>query len=437
MVSSGVDCVLCVGYIITNPPLTRWVCSLPELNKPISKGTMLRVMPGPLEGIRVVDFGRFIAGPYCAMLLADFGADVIRVERRDGGEDRKLGPVTESGEGGLFLNINRNKRGITLDLGHPKAREIIHRLVSSADIVVVNLPLAVMKKVGLDYDSLRPVKDNIILVMASAFGPDGPYADRVGFDGVVQAMSGAMSLTGFPGPPIRSVVSWADYGTALHGAFGAMTALYHRQKTGRGQLIDVSLLATAVTFMTPLLAELKTMGIRRQQIGNTGYYAAPSDAYRTRDGWIIVPTIGGPMFRRWARLIGREDLIDDPRCKDDISRGNNSAVINEAMSEWCSGRTREQAIAELEAARVPCGPCYDLDEVLADAQVNSRNLLEEIEYPGGKKPVPIASPPIRLSETPAGACRRAPTLGEHTGEVLGELGFTPEDIAALRESNAI
>jgi crotonobetainyl-CoA:carnitine CoA-transferase CaiB-like acyl-CoA transferase len=398
---------------------------------------MLRVMPGPLEGIRVIDFGRFIAGPYCAMLLADFGADVIRVERRDGGEDRKLGPVTESGEGGLFLNINRNKRGITLDLGHTRAREIIRRLVGSADIVVVNLPLGVMKKLGLDYDSLRAVKDNIILVMASAFGPDGPYADRLGFDGVVQAMSGAMSLTGFPGPPIRSVVSWADYGTALHGAFGAMTALYHRQKTGRGQLIDVSLLATAVTFMTPLLAELKTMGIRREQMGNTGYYAAPSDAYRTRDGWIIVPTIGGPMFRRWARLIGREDLIDDPRLADDISRGNNSAVVNAAMSEWCSGRTREQAIAELEAARVPCGPCYNLDEVLADPQVNSRNLLEEIEYPGGTKPVPIASPPLRLSAAPAEACRRAPTLGEHTDNVLAELGFTAEDIAAFRRGGVI
>ncbi len=239
--------------------------------------------------------------------------------------------------------------------------------------------------------------------MASAFGPDGPYADRVGFDGVAQAMSGAMSLTGFPGPPLRSIVSWADYGTALHAAFGAMTALYHRQKTGKGQLIDVSLLATAMTFMTPLLAELKTKAIHREQLGNTAYYAAPSDVYQTRNGWIIVPTVGGPMFKRWARLIGREDLIDDPRYKDDISRGNNSSLINAEMSEWCSGRTREQAIAELETARIPCGPCYDLDEVLADAQVNSRKLLEEIEYPGGSQPIPIASPPLRLSGTPAAA----------------------------------
>ena len=398
---------------------------------------MLPVMPSALEGIRAIDFGRFIAGPYCAMLLADFGADVIRVERREGGEDRKLGPVTESGEGGLFLNLNRNKRGITLDLSHSEAGTVIHRLVRGADIVVVNMPLTIMKKLGLDYDALRKIKDDIILVMASAFGPDGPYSDRVGFDGIAQAMSGAMGLTGFPGAPLRSIVSWVDYGTALHAAFGAMTALYHRQRTGRGQLIDVSLLATGVTFMTPLLAELKTTGIRREQLGNTAYYAAPSDAYQTKTGWIIVPTVGAPMFRRWARLVGREDLIDDPRCKDDISRGNNAQIINEAMSRWCAERTRDQAIAELETARIPCGPCYDLQEVISDPQVRSRKLLEQIEYPGATAPVPVANPPLRLSETPAPAVRRAPMLGEHTDEVLNEIGFSLEEIADLRAANAI
>ena len=400
--------------------------------------TMLRDMTRLLEGIRVIDFGRFIAGPYCAMLLADFGADVIRVERPAGGEDRKVGPVTESGEGGLFLNCNRNKRGITLDLSHRRALEVIERLTRSADIVIVNLPFEVMKKLRLDYDSLRAVKADIILVMASAFGPDGPFAGRVGFDGIAQAMSGAMSLTGFPGPPVRSIVSWVDYGTALHGAFGAMAALYHRQKTGQGQLIDVSLLATGVTFMTPLLAERKTRGVRREQLGNTGYYAAPSDAYQTSDGqWIIVPTIGNQMFRRWARSIGREDLIEDPRLQDDISRGDNAALINEAMTAWCSSRTRRQAIAELEAARIPCGPCYDLGEVLADPQVNARRLLEDVAYPGGSTPIPVAGTPVRLSESPAQACRRAPTLGEHNDEVLSEIGFTADEISALRREGAI
>ncbi|HEX8089042.1 MAG TPA: CoA transferase, partial [Blastocatellia bacterium] len=331
-------------------------------------------MAGPLKGIRVIDFGRFIAGPYCAMMLADFGAEVIRVERREGGEDRTVGPLTEGGEGGLFLTVNRNKRGITLDPAHALAERIISRLVKTADVVIVNLPLDVMRKLRLDYDSLRAVKDDIILVMASAFGPEGPYSDRIGFDGVAQAMSGAMSLTGFPSAPVRSIVSWADYGTALHAAFGAMVALYHRRQTGRGQLIDVSLLATGVTFMTPLLAERGVTGIRRERIGNTGFYTAPSDVYATRDGWVIVPTIGDQMFRRWARLVGREDLIGDPRCSDDIARGNNSGIINDVMSDWCAARTRDEAVAQMEAARIPCGPVYDLGEVLDDPQVRARNL---------------------------------------------------------------
>jgi crotonobetainyl-CoA:carnitine CoA-transferase CaiB-like acyl-CoA transferase len=390
-----------------------------------------------LEGIRVIDFGRFIAAPYCAMLLADFGADVIRVERRQGGEDRRLGPVTASGEGGLFLNLNRNKRGITLDLAHPMASTIVHRLVHSADLVIANLPVGVMQRLKLDYDHLRQVKDDIILVMASAFGPDGPYRDRVGFDGVVQAMSGAMSLTGFAGPPVRSIVAWVDYGTALHAAFGAMAALYHRLQTGRGQLVEVSLLATGVTFMTPLLAERRAMGIRREQAGNTGYYTAPSDAYRTRDGWILVPTIGDDMFRRWARLMGREDLITDPRCKDDSTRAGHVGLINEVMKDWCAARTRDEALAELERARIPCGPVYDLDEVLADPQVNARRLLEELEYPGGAPAIPVAATPMRLGETGGEVRRRAPQLGEHTDEVLEELGFAAREIATFRQEGVV
>ena len=390
-----------------------------------------------LEGIRVIDFGRFIAAPYSAMLLADFGADVIRVERREGGEDRRVGPIIESGEGGLYLNLNRNKRAITLDLSHPLSGAVVRRLVESADVVIVNLPIDLMRRLGLDYESLKTIKPEIILVMASAFGPDGPYSNRVGFDGVAQAMSGAMSLTGPEGEPVRSIVSWADYGTALHAAFGVMAALYHRQATGRGQLIDVSLLATSVMFMLPLLAERQVTGIVRRQQGNTSYYTAPSDTYRTRTGWIIVPTIGDQMFRRWARLVGREDLIDDPRLSDDLSRGNNSDVINRVMSEWCAARTRAEAIAELEAARVPCGPVYELDEVISDPQVEARGLLRNMDMPGASKAVPLAPAPLRMSETASELRRAAPALGEHTDEVLGELGFSTEEVAALREQRVI
>jgi crotonobetainyl-CoA:carnitine CoA-transferase CaiB-like acyl-CoA transferase len=370
-------------------------------------------------------------------MFADLGADVIRVERREGGEDRRLGPVTESGEGGLYLNVNRNKRGITLDPAHPRAAEITRRLVRSADIVIVNLPLEVMKKLRLDYDSLRAIKQEIILVMASAFGPEGPYRDRVGFDGVAQAMSGAASLTGFAGPPVRAIVSWADYGTALHAAFGAMAALYNRRQTGRGQLVDVSLLATAVTFMMPLLAERGATGIERKQQGNTGYYSAPSDIYRTQDGWIIVPTIGDQMFRRWARLVAREDLLEDPRCADDITRGNHAELINEVMSGWCAARTRDEAIVALEQARIPCGPVYDLDEVMADAQVKARGLIEQVEYPGASRPIPIAAAPVRLGLETGRRARRAPSLGEHTDEVLAELGFTTDEVREFRTQGVI
>jgi crotonobetainyl-CoA:carnitine CoA-transferase CaiB-like acyl-CoA transferase len=250
-------------------------------------------------------------------------------------------------------------------------------------------------------------------------------------------MSGAMGLTGFPGTPVRSIVSWVDYGTALHGAFGAMVALYDRQKTGRGRLIDVSLLATGVMFMDPLLAELVVTGVRREQLGNTAFYTSPSDAYRTTDGWIMVPTIGDDMFRRWAKMVGREDLIDDSRLADDISRANNHQLITETMSAWCASRSREQALTELEEARIPAGPVYSLEEVTADVQVRERGLLEELEYPGAGRPVPLAATPVRLSETNGRIRHRPPLLGEHTDQILGELGFTPEDINRFRDIGAI
>jgi len=230
---------------------------------------------GPLTGIRVIDFGRFIAGPYCGMLLADMGADVIRVDRRQGSEDRYPGPVTEGGEGGAFISLNRNKRSLTLDTSRPGSNGIIQRLVKKADVVLANLPVGVMAKMGLDYDSLRAIRPDIILARISTFGPDGPYANRVGFDTVVQAMSGAMSLTGFPGPPIRALVSFEDYGTALHTAFGIMVALYHRAQTGQGQVVDGSLLATGVTFMQAMLAERHVLGTQRHQRGNAGFLQRP------------------------------------------------------------------------------------------------------------------------------------------------------------------
>ncbi|HSK42338.1 MAG TPA: CoA transferase [Candidatus Binatia bacterium] len=391
----------------------------------------------PLAGIRVIDFGRFIAGPYCAMLLADMGADVIRVDRRQGSEDRYIAAITESGEGGGFLSLNRNKRNLTLDTSKPESAEIIRRLVKRADVVVANLPNNVLKSMRLDYESLKAIKPDIILARISTFGPDGPYSNRVGFDTVVQAMSGAMSLTGFAGAPVRDIVPFEDYGTALHTAFGVMVALYHRQQTGEGQIVDGSLLATGVTYVQGLLAERSVLGVERRQLGNTGYYAAPADAYQTKDGWIVVSAVGNDMFARWARLVGREDFIADPRFASDQLRADNRAAITDAMNAWLKTRTSQEAIAELEKARVPAGPVLDLQQVLEDPQVKARELLRYVDHPGAAKPVPLADTAVRLSATPGGIRTRAAALGEHTDEVLQEIGYTNAEIGKLREAEVV
>ncbi len=390
-----------------------------------------------LTGIRVLDFGRYIAGPYCATLLGDFGAEVIRIERREGGEDRALIPLTDHGDGALFIGLNRNKKGITLDPAHPQSAEIKRRLIASADVVVANLPSNVLKRIGLDYDTLTASKPDIILTMVSAFGATGPYANRVGFDSVVQAMSGAMSLSGVPGTPTRSVAAFEDFGTALHAAFGTMVALFERQRSGRGQVVEGSLLATGMMMMQSLLAERQVLDIKRTARGNAGFHAAPTDTFPTSDGWIMVQVIGAAIFARWAKLVGRPDLIDDPRCSDDLARGDNYELITEAMTAWSKQRTTATAILELEAARVPCGPVNDLASALADPQVQARELFHFLDYPGSPKAVPVPATPVRLSETPGEIRHRAPLLGEHTDEVLQGLGFSAAEIAEFRSADVI
>lgn len=391
----------------------------------------------PLNGIRVLDFGRFIAGPYCGTLLADFGAEVIRIERREGGEDRRLAPMTETGEGPMFLNLNRNKKGFTLDPSHPESLEIKRRLISSADVVIANLPMNVLERLGLDYETLCRIRPDIILTRISTFGHEGPYRDRVGFDPVIQAMSGAMTLTGFSGPPVKSVVNFEDFGTALHAAFGTMVALFERQRTGRGQIVDASLLSTGIMFMQTLLAERYVTGILREQQGNTGYHAAPSDSYRTRDGWIFIHVIGNAMFKRWAGVVGAEYLIDDPRCMDDQARANNNQLITEAMNRWASGLTTAEAMRKLEASRVPCGKVYTLDEVFEDPQIQARKLFDFQEFPGCERDVPLADTPVRLSETPPELRHRAPLLGEHTDLIMKEIGFSDDQIKDYRRKGII
>jgi crotonobetainyl-CoA:carnitine CoA-transferase CaiB-like acyl-CoA transferase len=216
-----------------------------------------------------------------------------------------------------------------------------------------------------------------------------------------------------------------------------MVALYHRARTGEGQIVDGSLLATSITFMQGLLAERSVLGIERRQLGNTGFYAAPADAYKTKDGWIVVSAVGNEMFARWARLVGHEEFIGDPRFADDQGRADNRDPITQAMHDWLATRTTEQAIAELEKARVPAGPVLELDQVLDDPQVKARELLHYVEHPGADRPVPLANTAVQLSATPPSIRRRAAALGEHTDEVLREIGYAEEEIKKLRQAEVV
>ena len=275
-------------------------------------------MAGVLEGIRVLDFGRYIAGPYCATLLAEHGAEVIRIEKREGSEDRFQAPVANTGEGALFLQINRNKLGLTLDPMAPEGQDIVRKLVATADVVIANLPPQTLSAMKLDYESLKAVKPDIILTTVTAYGRGGPYSERVGFDGVGQVMSGAVYMTGTEDQPYRAQVPWVDFGTALHCAFGTMAALMSRKATGKGQWVQGALLATAVTFGNALLIEQAVIQANRVPTGNRGQTAAPVDIFRTKDGWILAQVIGAPLFKRWAKLMGEEHWLTDPRFKDDI-----------------------------------------------------------------------------------------------------------------------
>jgi crotonobetainyl-CoA:carnitine CoA-transferase CaiB-like acyl-CoA transferase len=392
---------------------------------------------GVLDGIRVLDFGRYIAGPYCAALLAEHGADVIRIEKREGSEDRFQAPVAETGEGALFLQMNRNKRGLTLDPMADEGQEVVRRLVATADVVVANLPPQTLSAMKLDYESLTAVKPDIILTTVTAYGRGGPYGDRVGFDGIGQVMSGAVYMTGTEEQPYRAQVPWVDFGTALHCAFGTMAALMARKATGKGQWVEGALLATAVTMTNAMLIEQAVIETDRVPTGNRGQTSAPVDIFRTRDGWILVQVIGQPLFKRWARLMGEEHWLTDVRFKDDISRGDNGAVVSERMSRWCAERTTAEALEILGAAKIPAGPVLKPQQTLDDPQVNAMGFFQPIEFPGTPRPAPIAKVPVRLSQTPGSIRHRAPLLGEHTDEILLELGYNSEAIAALREKGVI
>jgi crotonobetainyl-CoA:carnitine CoA-transferase CaiB-like acyl-CoA transferase len=399
---------------------------------------------GVLDGIRVLDFGRYIAGPFCAALLGDLGAEVIRIERIGGGEDRGMipvgaGPAREpfTGGGAMFLAMNRNKLGMTLDPAAPKGREIVRKLVAAADVVVANLPPRVLRSLALDLHSLRETKPDIILTTITGFGSGGPLSHKHGFDGIGQTMSGAVYLSGTPEQPVAIKVPWVDFGTACLSAFGTLAALIERGKTGRGQKVEGALLRTAIAFTNATLIEQALTGVNRTATLNRGFNSAPADIFRTKDGWIVATVIGAPMFRRWARMIGEEHWLSDPRFADDQSRADHGDIISARMSEWCGSRTCAEALTALEEASIVAGQVYSPQQALEDPHIRAAGLLEEVTFPDIAGTLPLAPTPIEFSETPGIYRRRAPLVGEHTDEILMSLGYAAVEIAALREERVI
>lgn len=390
-----------------------------------------------LQNIRVLDFGRFVAGPCCAAILGDMGAEVIRVEKREGGEDRWLGPVTKHGEGAMFLQNNRNKQSMTLEPKSPEGAEIMRRLIARADVIVANLPQGTLEDMGISYEDVKQIKPDIIMVSISAYGRGGPYSSRIGFDAVGQVMSGAVSRAGWPDQPVRTTVPYVDFSTALASAIGVMGALMHRNATGEGQLVEASLMSTALMMTSAMLIEQDVIKPNRVATLNRGQLSAPNNIYAVKDGFILVQVVGQPIFKRWAKLMQEDFWLSDPRFADDTLRGENWEVVDQRMAQWCCERTREDALTTLAEARIPAYPVNSIQDALDDPHIQAMGYLRRTDYPGLPHAAPIVETPFRMSATPCSFRSRPPQLGEHTDKILRELKFSDSEIAAFHEKEVV
>lgn len=395
-----------------------------------------------LDGVRVLDIGRYVAGPYCATLLGYFGAEVIRVERKEGGEDRYIAPLFTRadgtpGEGGLFVQTACGKKSVALDYSGAEGRAALRRLAAASDVVVANLTAPALEKLGLDWPNFSRNNPRGILVTQTSFGSKGPDREKGGFDGVAQAMSGAMQLTGTPGHPVKAGAPYVDFSTAVFSALGVMAALKEREKAGCGQHVETSLLGTALAVMNAHLAEQAVTKINRQGTGNRVQTSAPSDVFATADGHILVHTVGDGLFRRWTKMVGRPELAEDPRYQGDQARGDRRDELCAIMADWCRVRTSAEALAALDAAGVPSGPVLTQQQALDNPQAEAMGFFKWISVSGATSPAPVVDLPIRFSSLAAGAAGRPPFLGEHTTAVLRDAGFTEAEIGRLKKGGVI
>lgn len=389
-----------------------------------------------LIGITVLDLGRFVAGPFCGVLLADMGAEVIKIEIPGRGDELRYHGVQVNGESAYFVMMNRNKKSLTLDLRSDDGKEIFRRLVLGADVVVENFRPDVMRKLGLHYDALRELNPRIVYCGLTGFGKDGPYALRPSFDFIAQGMSGLMSVTGSEkGEPVRVGVPISDQVAALYAAYGIVAALHARQQTGVGQEVQVSLVDGMISLLSFQADKYFGAGEVPVPGGNDHPVTSPYGTFKARDGYINVAPAGDPMWERFAHALGLGDLIQDPRFLTNDLRRENRQEINRIITQITSQRTMADWIEYLNKAGVPCGPIYSVDQTFADPQVQHQEMMLEIEQPSGK--VKTLGFPIKMSATPAALRRPAPQLGEHGSEILRGLGYTQAEVEALRARQVI
>ena len=398
----------------------------------------MTTFPLALDGIRVLDLSRVIAGPWCGALLGDFGADVIKVEDTDAGDESRTWPPKKDGETAAYLLFNRNKRGVTLDLKSPEGVEVIKALVQKSDVLVENFRTGTMESFGLGYDVLAEINPRLIYCSVSAFGRTGPRKDSPGYEALMQAFSGIMSITGEPGgPPVRSAVSFLDLTTGILCALGVTAAVHQRERTGLGQRVDGSLLDTAVALLAYHAEGYLLAGLVPKALGSGHPSLSPYRNFMCRDGqWIFIAAANDRFWGKLTQALGLEAMAADPRFMKNGDRVANRAEL-EAMLEKIIGEyDREPLLKRLEEADVPATPVNTVDQVMNDPQTIARGMIERVVHPKLGE-IPVVGTPLKFSRMTPGVRRAAPLRGEHTDAVLAECGLSPDRIRELRDKKVI
>lgn len=394
--------------------------------------------PGALDGIRVVDLSRFIAGPYCAMLLGDMGADVVKVEPPGRGENsRGYAPFVE-GESLYTMVFNRNKRSLTLDLRSEPGREVLRRLLAQADVLVENFVPGTLEKMGLAPETLRELNPRLIVTRISGFGQEGPLSRKPCFDVIAQATSGLMDITGeADGRPTMAGTYVVDYATGLYATIGTLGALQARHRSGKGQVVDVALLDSAMSMLMTAIPEQQLLGRTMQRRGNRDRYVAPANTFPTQDGgWVHLVAAGDPAFASLAKVMARPELVDDPRFRANEQRMQNVEALEEIVSGWTQSLSTVELLGKLQQAGIPCAKVASVAELVEHPHLAHRNQIIEIEHPRAGK-VPMQGFAVGFDESPMRLRHPSPTLGQHTGDVLREwLGMTPGEVEQLRAAGA-